>query len=85
MADQLGEDLEICSKEARKGRCHQGLIARWCNLLEWVKLAIAVNLAWGEGTGCDEELTGEADTIVWGGAACSGDAAGGSYHLRNHT
>ena len=60
--------------------------------MEWMKLAIAVgdvgqapkveDLAWNEGTGCDAELAREADTTVWGNAACSGDKAGGSSHHR---
>jgi hypothetical protein len=39
---------------------------------------------WGfhieECSGCNEEFTGEADTTVWGGTACSGDEVGGSSH-----
>ena len=51
-----------------------------------MKLAIAVNdvgqapkvedLARSEGAGC------EADTAIWGGAACSDDEASGSSHHR---
>ena len=62
------------------------------SLLEWAELAIVVgdvgqapeveDLARSEGGGCDEELAREADTGVWGGAARSGDDAGGSGHRR---
>jgi hypothetical protein len=38
------------------------------------------DLAQSEGAGHDRELTMEADTTVWGGAACSSDEAGGSNH-----
>ena len=58
----------------------------------WTKLAVAVDdigqapkvedLAWSEGVGRNGELVGEANTPVWGGAACSGDEAGGSGHHR---
>jgi hypothetical protein len=57
-----------------------------------MKLAVAVgdvgqppkaeDLAQSEGAGYDEELAREADTAVWGSAACSGDEAGGSNHRR---
>ena len=40
------------------------------------------DLAQSEGTGCDEELPSEANTAIWGGAACSSDEAGGSGHRR---
>jgi hypothetical protein len=40
------------------------------------------DLARCEGTGRDGELAGEANTTVWGGAACSDDEAGGSSHRR---
>jgi hypothetical protein len=59
--------------------------------MEWTKLTIAVgdvgqapkveDLAQSKGVGCDGELR-EADTTVWGGAACSSDEAGGSSHRR---
>ena len=58
--------------------------------MEWTKLAVAVgdvgrglkveDLARSKGTGHDGELAGEADTTVWGGAACSRDEVGGSSH-----
>ena len=60
--------------------------------MEWTKLAIAVgdigqapkveDLPHSEGVSRDEELIKEADTTIWGGAACSGDEAGGSGHRR---
>jgi hypothetical protein len=60
--------------------------------MEWMKLAVAVSdVGWGpkvedlarsEGTGRDKELTKEANTVVWGGATCSNDEAGGSSHRR---
>ena len=40
------------------------------------------DLARSERAGRDGELVGEADATVWGGAACSGDEAGGSGHYR---
>jgi hypothetical protein len=90
--DLSGEDLEICFQKAcRKGR-HQGLVARQHNLIEWVELTVAIDdigqapkvedLARSEGAGHDRELTREADTAVWGGAACSSDEAGSSSHCR---
>ena len=42
----------------------------------------AKDLARSVGAGHDEEITGEADATVWGGAACFGDKAGGSGHYR---
>jgi hypothetical protein len=60
--------------------------------MEWTKLAVAVgdvgqapkveDLAWSEGTGHDRELAREANIVVWGGATCSGNEAGGSCHRR---
>ena len=60
--------------------------------MEWMKLTVVVgdigqapkveDLAQSEGTGHDGELTMEADTVVWGGAACFSDLAGGSGHRR---
>ena len=60
--------------------------------MEWMKLTVVVgdigqapkveDLAQSEGTGHDGELTGEADTSIWGSAASSGDEAGGSSHRR---
>ena len=40
------------------------------------------DLGRSEGAGRDGELAREADATVWGGAACSGDEAGGSGHYR---
>ena len=40
------------------------------------------DLAWSEGASHDEELAREANTTVWGGAACFGDEAGGFGHHR---
>ena len=40
------------------------------------------DLARSEGAGYDEELAGEIDTTIWGGAACYSDEAGGSGHRR---
>jgi hypothetical protein len=40
------------------------------------------DLARSEGIGHDEKVTGEVDVAIWGGAACSGDEAGGSSHRR---
>ena len=60
--------------------------------MEWMNLTVAVgdvgqapkveNLAQSEGASRDRELAREADTTVWGGAACSDDKAGGSSHHR---
>jgi hypothetical protein len=60
--------------------------------MEWTKLTVAVgdvgqapkfeDLAQTEGTDRDGEPTGEADTVVLGGAAWDGDEAGGSSYLR---
>ena len=56
--------------------------------MEWTKLAVAVgdvgqapkveDMAWNKGTTHDGELTGEANTTIWGSVACSSDEAGGS-------
>jgi hypothetical protein len=60
--------------------------------MEWAKLTVAdddvgqapkvEDLVRIKGTGCDEELIREADTVVWGDAACSDDEAGGFGHRR---
>jgi hypothetical protein len=57
-----------------------------------MKLAVAIgdvgqapkvkDLAQSEGVNHNGELTGEADTTVLGGAACSSDEAGGFAHRR---
>jgi hypothetical protein len=39
-------------------------------------------LAQSEGAGRDGELTREANTAIWGGAACSDNGAGGFGHRR---
>ena len=60
--------------------------------MEWTKLAVVVDdigqapkvedLARSEGADRDGKRVGEANTAVWGGAACSSDEAGGSIHRR---
>lgn len=60
--------------------------------MEWMKLTVEVSdvgqgpkvedLGQSEGAGHDGELTREADTTLWGGAACFGDKEGGSSHCR---
>ena len=61
--------------------------------MKWTKLAVAVgdvgqdpkvdDLAQSKGASYDGELIGEANTTVWGGAACSSNEAGGSSHHRS--
>jgi hypothetical protein len=71
---------------------HRELVARRRGPVKRTKLTVVVDdvgqapkvqdLARSEGTDCDKELAKEADTAVWGSAACSGDEAGGSGHRR---
>jgi hypothetical protein len=42
MPDLMSQNLEICSQEFWWRRRHWGLIAHWCNPMEWMKLAVAV-------------------------------------------
>ena len=81
MPDLSGQDLEIYSQKPWRSGRHCGLIARKCSLVEWMKLAIAIDdVARSEGVGHDGEFTGEVDTAIWGSIACSSDEAGGSSH-----